>query len=397
MDKKLNIPVVFAIIIIIIIACGCMFHNQKTGIHDTVIVEKIIYPYGDLVIQPAGEDGEKILKNDVEVIYACANVTSTPSESILYVRWHNIYGDNKVIEDYHVIECGAGCCWHCFNITKPESGWKAGNYNVDFYIPGSEDVSAHVEFKIVENHDNENIKLKLNYNVSECNEFLENMSEEVDISLDSEIIKINHDLPYVCCANVTLHLEQDENIIKVIETNIGEVCRCSCMYYVDAEIINLKNNLQKGEYIIELWGVKKDEYPQHYRKIYTEKIIYPENKVCMKDRCFYVELAVKEDEITRGLMSRENLDPDKGMLFIFKEENTYQFWMKNTLIPLDIIWINEYNEVVFISKNSQPCKPGICPLITPGKKALYVLELNGGVSDNIGLVVGDKIMFDINF
>ena len=59
-----------------------------------------------------------------------------------------------------------------------------------------------------------------------------------------------------------------------------------------------------------------------------------------------------------GLMFRENMDSDRGMLFIFEKEGEYPFWMKNTLIPLDIIWINKDKEVVFISENAQPCEEG---------------------------------------
>jgi uncharacterized membrane protein (UPF0127 family) len=118
------------------------------------------------------------------------------------------------------------------------------------------------------------------------------------------------------------------------------------------------------------------------------------SKVCFGAKCFYVELAVTSEEISRGLMFREHLDPDKGMLFIYKDEGVHYFWMKNTLIPLDMLWINGNKEVVFISKDVQPCETSQCPLISPGQKVQYVLELNGGTSDKIGLTIGDKITFD---
>lgn len=90
-------------------------------------------------------------------------------------------------------------------------------------------------------------------------------------------------------------------------------------------------------------------------------------------------------------MFRENLPQDEGMLFIFNEEGSYPFWMKNTLIPLDIIWIDENKEVVFISENSQPCKDDFCSNINPGRSAKYVLEVNGGIAKKIGLKTGDSI------
>ena len=115
------------------------------------------------------------------------------------------------------------------------------------------------------------------------------------------------------------------------------------------------------------------------------------NQVCFKNHCFNVELAIEIDEQVRGLMFREHLDSDKGMLFIFKEELKHSFWMKNVLIPLDIIWINENKEVVFISENTQPCGEFICSTIKPIENAKYVLEINGGISKKIGLTIGDRV------
>lgn len=107
-------------------------------------------------------------------------------------------------------------------------------------------------------------------------------------------------------------------------------------------------------------------------------------KVCFEDRCFIVEVVEKEDDRNRGLMYRESLDANKGMLFIFDYAGVYPFWMKNTLIPLDIIWINEDKEVVYIA-NAVPCKNDPCPNYDPGKEALYVLEVNAGATDQINI------------
>jgi len=120
-----------------------------------------------------------------------------------------------------------------------------------------------------------------------------------------------------------------------------------------------------------------------------------QEKVCFKNNCFEVELAVTNEEQAIGLMFRKSLDKNRGMLFVFKEEGEHSFWMKNTLISLDIIWINENKEVIFISENTQPCKEDSCPSITPNKKAKYVLEINGGISKEIGLKVGDGLEINI--
>ena len=116
-----------------------------------------------------------------------------------------------------------------------------------------------------------------------------------------------------------------------------------------------------------------------------------QNRACFKNHCFYIELAVTPEERSKGLMFRENLDFESGMLFIFKKEEKHSFWMKNTLIPLDIIWINKNKKVVFISEGVQPCKEYFCSIIEPIENAKYVLEINGGISEKIGLAVGDKI------
>jgi len=112
--------------------------------------------------------------------------------------------------------------------------------------------------------------------------------------------------------------------------------------------------------------------------------------VCINSRCFAVELATTQSERQYGLMNRKYLDLDKGMLFIFENEDAHHFWMKNTLIPLDIIWINSSQNVVYIHKNAQPCSSYYCPSINPGKNARYVLEINGGLSDKYNISIGDK-------
>ena len=125
--------------------------------------------------------------------------------------------------------------------------------------------------------------------------------------------------------------------------------------------------------------------------------IEKQSRACFKSHCFDLELALTPKQRSTGLSFREKLSPQKGMFFVFNEEAKHPFWMKNTLIPLDIIWINESSEVVFISENTQPCKESPCSIIEPTERAKYVLEINGGLSKKIGLVVGDRlnITFDV--
>jgi len=119
-------------------------------------------------------------------------------------------------------------------------------------------------------------------------------------------------------------------------------------------------------------------------------------EVCFRNECFNVELAKTEKEHERGLMFRKILGKDEGMLFIFRDEGIYPFWMKNTFLPLDIVWIDKDFRVVYISKNTLPCEENLpCPTISPKEKAKYVLEVKGETAERIGLRVGEKVNIEI--
>ena len=118
-------------------------------------------------------------------------------------------------------------------------------------------------------------------------------------------------------------------------------------------------------------------------------------QVCIETACFSVEVVSAPEERARGLMFRESLAPDAGMLFVFEQEGVYPFWMKNTLIPLDIIWINAGREIVSISEETPPCEADPCPWYNPGAAARYVLEISGGEAGARGLAVGDKAAFTL--
>lgn len=119
------------------------------------------------------------------------------------------------------------------------------------------------------------------------------------------------------------------------------------------------------------------------------------SSVCAGENCFQVELATTAAERDRGLMYRKELDKDKGMLFVFDKEGIYPFWMKNTLIPLDMIWMDSAGKAVFMSENVQPCKSLICPSVVPSAKAKYVLEINAGQAQKTGLKTGDSLELKI--
>jgi uncharacterized membrane protein (UPF0127 family) len=117
-------------------------------------------------------------------------------------------------------------------------------------------------------------------------------------------------------------------------------------------------------------------------------------KICFQENCFFLEIADTTEERAQGLMFRQELADNKGMLFVFPKQGIYSFWMKNTLIPLDIIWISQGQKVVFIKKDALPCKADIYETINPKKEAKYVLELKTGVVEAIGLKVTNKCYFE---
>ena len=103
-----------------------------------------------------------------------------------------------------------------------------------------------------------------------------------------------------------------------------------------------------------------------------------------------VEVADDNSEREIGLMFRKNLDENSGMLFVFDEENYQTFWMKNTLIPLDIIFIDNNFKIVDI-KHAVPCKEEPCEIYSSGKPAKYVLEVNGNFTTKKNIKIGDNI------
>lgn len=103
-----------------------------------------------------------------------------------------------------------------------------------------------------------------------------------------------------------------------------------------------------------------------------------------------IEIADREETRTQGLMFRTSMKPDAGMLFLMGNEERQSFWMKNTHLPLDIIFINKEKKIVTIQKNTVPFSLDGIPSTAP---ALYVLEVNAGFSDAYKLKEGDYIDF----
>jgi hypothetical protein len=107
-----------------------------------------------------------------------------------------------------------------------------------------------------------------------------------------------------------------------------------------------------------------------------------------------VEVARTSEEQAQGLMFRESLPPRTGMIFVFTDGGAHHFWMKNTMIPLDIIWMDAGGTVVYVSTNTPPCKSDPCPTYGPEAPAPIVLELAGGMAAKEGIKAGTTLKLE---
>jgi hypothetical protein len=103
------------------------------------------------------------------------------------------------------------------------------------------------------------------------------------------------------------------------------------------------------------------------------------------------EVADTPQERGRGLMFKESMGEKEGMLFIFQKEGLKGFWMKNTYIPLDIIFINKDFEVASIVKDARPCKDNPCKTYESKYPVKYALEVNAGFANQYGIGNGTRI------
>ena len=107
---------------------------------------------------------------------------------------------------------------------------------------------------------------------------------------------------------------------------------------------------------------------------------------------FTVELALTRAQQAQGLMFRESLAPDGGMLFVFDEVRPAAFWMKNTLIPLDMLFIGADGRIVNIAEQTTPLSTESRPSAGPVRA---VLEINGGLSRMLGIAPGDRVVHEL--
>jgi hypothetical protein len=103
---------------------------------------------------------------------------------------------------------------------------------------------------------------------------------------------------------------------------------------------------------------------------------------------FTVEIARTREEQSQGLMNRPALAPDRGMIFLYEQPEPASFWMKNTLIPLDMIFIRQDGRIARIAENTVPFS---LEHVSAGEPVSAVLEIAGGRSAELGIKAGDRV------
>lgn len=114
------------------------------------------------------------------------------------------------------------------------------------------------------------------------------------------------------------------------------------------------------------------------------------SEVCIEKKCFTVEMARTPAEQQQWLMNRQVMEASHGMIFMFPKTDVYNFRMKNTLIPLDMIRIDDQNHVVRVL-TAQPCTQDPCIIYQPEVSAKYVIEINAWLAVKYG-ITGWKVM-----
>jgi uncharacterized protein len=116
--------------------------------------------------------------------------------------------------------------------------------------------------------------------------------------------------------------------------------------------------------------------------------------VMLHGQRFSAELATDDAQRQRGLMMRQSLPPNHGMLFVFPRTDPQAFWMKNTLIQLDMLYFDAARRLVSMQLNVPPCQADPCPVYPSEGPARYVLELSGGTARLIGVQPGDELTIE---
>lgn len=111
----------------------------------------------------------------------------------------------------------------------------------------------------------------------------------------------------------------------------------------------------------------------------------------IKGQIYSIEIAEDEASRAHGLMGRESMPAGHGMLFVFEDDAPRAFWMKNCHFPQDMLFFDAERRLISVQRNVPPCAADPCPAYPSGAPARYVLELNAGQADKLGVRSGDEL------
>lgn len=126
----------------------------------------------------------------------------------------------------------------------------------------------------------------------------------------------------------------------------------------------------------------------------AQQVIFPKDELSIrtaagKTHAFVIELALTDQQRSQGLMYRKEMPDDHGMLFDFGETRRVSMWMENTILPLDMLFVDSTGTIRNIKENAVPYSRDVIDSMTDVK---YVIELNAGVVGKLGIKTGDKVM-----
>ncbi len=113
-----------------------------------------------------------------------------------------------------------------------------------------------------------------------------------------------------------------------------------------------------------------------------------------QDLVIDVEIAANREQREHGLMGRETLPAKQGMLFVYPDQAERAVWMRNTLLPLDVLFLSAESKIVSILKNLQPCRQQSCPIYSSKAQATYMLEVNAGFVEQNHLAIGQELRLE---
>ncbi len=142
--------------------------------------------------------------------------------------------------------------------------------------------------------------------------------------------------------------------------------------------------------LIGLFSFSCGEKPTRMEDFNTRVVTFPNGTKVRAD------VLIHPQDMARGMMFRDSLAADRGMLFLHSEVGSHPYWMYQVKIPLDIIWLDANHRIVEMSLDTPPCKAPAasqCPNFGGLQKSQFVLEVGGGIARKEGLKLGDVLEF----